>query len=305
MRHEWTPSRWLKGAAAGIAVLGASLCALDGGEARAQTTTTLPANILFMSDWSRLPATGSANNWRYRQVWTNDRIRYLTDSTSPKRGVVGRIEVRPGDKVGGFSGERAEYLAMQDSRGQPLPVTTQSGHEYYGIAIKVPTTWQSPQRSSSGTWGIFFQLHGPDTLRASPAIALIAENDYRIQLDAGDLLDGGTRSSNRPPVKYSFTNGALNKGQWVQFMLDVVWSPTNTGYVAVYRRDQGQTTWTRVFERRGTPTLQWRYRESVGPHYWKAGFYRSPSSITNVLYLGPVVRGRTFADVAMAAFGQR
>ncbi len=297
--------RWLKGAAAGLAVIGASLLAAEGS-AQAQTTATLPSNILFMSDWSRLPATGSANNWRYSHIWTKDRIRYLTDPTSPKKGIVGRIEVRPGDKVGGWSGERAEYLAMQDARGQQSPITTQSGHEYYGVAIKVPVGWQAPQKSGSGTWGIFMQLHGPDNLGgASPSIALLAENDYRIQLCGGDLLDGGTRSSNRGPVKYSFTNGALNQGKWVQFMVDVVWSATNTGYVAVYRRDEGQTNWTRVFERRGTPTLQYHYRQAVGPHYWKVGFYRSPSSITNVLYMGPFVRGKTFADVAQAAFGQR
>lgn len=276
---------------------------------RAVTAAILPTNVTFLSDWSKAPATGTANNWAHKQVWTSSRIRGVQDDTSPKKGIVGSIQVFPGDKVGGWSGERAEYLGMQNRYGAAFPVTASSGHEFYGTSIKLPTTWKAPYGTSKDggyTWGIFFQLHGPDSLNASPAIAMSAQKDFHISLLGGDVYNGGTRSSARGPASYGFSNPNLALGRWVQFMLDVVWKADKTGYLAVYRRDEGQTGWTRVVELRNVATLMYKYGNPVGPHYWKTGYYRNGGlNFTSQLWLGPTVRGTNFGDVALAAFGRR
>lgn len=40
--------------------------------------------------------------------------------------------------------------------------------------------------------------------------------------------------------KYQFTDVSLSKGYSVQFVIDVKWANTATGYVQVFRRDEGE-----------------------------------------------------------------
>jgi hypothetical protein len=49
---------------------------------------------------------------------------------------------------------------------------------------------------------------------------------------------------------------------------------------------------------KGVPTLQYRGDAVVHPHYWKTGFYRSESPHDNTLWIGSVLRGRTFENVS-------
>ncbi len=258
--------------------------------------SALPVNVEFIGSWD-----AKSSAWMHEQVWAPGRIKVVNDPVFPKP--VGLIEVHPGDDVGGWSGERAEVSGMQDAQGKPLPVTAQSGHEFYGIAVKLPRDWKAP--AGTNPWGIFLQLHGPDTYRASPAIALNAENDFHISLCSGDLLEGGKRAKPKGVTSYKFSNGNLNLGHPVEFMLDVVWAADNTGSIIVYRRDEGQTQWDKVFEARNTPTLQYVAGEKIGVHYWKTGYYRNRGNdFTSKLWLSPAVRGLTFEDVAKAAFGR-
>jgi hypothetical protein len=77
---------------------------------------------------------------------------------------------------------------MQNSDGSLLPVGPSSGHEYYGIAVKVDRKWQAPETNEGGySWGTIFQLHGPDELHVSPSVALMAEADFHIDICGGDV----------------------------------------------------------------------------------------------------------------------
>lgn len=110
----------------------------------------------------------------------------------------------------------------------------------------------------------------------------------------------------RDAVPYAFSDGQLNRGHWVEFMIDVVWSYASNGRLTIYRRDEGQLQFRKVFERSNLATLQTQYGTPEGTfsHYWKTGFYRSTTAdLTNVLWLGPFVRGTNFDEVAKAAFG--
>ena len=137
--------------------------------------------------------------------------------------------------------------------------------------------------------GYLFQLPGPDALGKPPTIALKARNDFHINLAGRNLFESGQKSWG---ASHAFSHGALNKGQWVEFMMDVVWAADSSGGITVHRRDQGLIRWTQVFQARNTPTLQYKTGKAVGTHYWKAGYYRyTPLNFKSQLQLGPIARG--------------
>ena len=245
-----------------------------------------------------------ANHWRIVQERGKDRLQVERDPTSPKGGAVLRVEVRPGDSVG-WSGERAEVSHMLSPTGAQYPVTAESGHEVYGLAVKVDPQWQPP--ANSWHWGLALQLHGPDDFGAPPAFALAVEEDFHINSCAGDLVEGGTLARNKNTKSLPLTRGDLRRGHWVQFLIDVVWANDSRGSLTVYRRDEGEADFTAVLTQVSQATLQFRSStpNPVGTHYWKMGYYRSPSpGVTSRLWLGPLVRGNSLQEVAVAAFGR-
>ncbi len=251
--------------------------------------------------------------WHMLQAVSQDRMVVQNDATSPKGGAVARVYVKSGDYLG-YSGERVETSRMlrwdaAQNKTVQFPVYESSGHEYYGISVKLAPDWQSPgkDKGTGPVWGLFLQLHSPDNYNTPPAIALAAEGDFHLNMCSGDVMEGGTRTTPKDGTSYPFSRGELNRGRWVQFMLDVVWSYGNNGSVKVFRRDEGETAFTKVLELNNLPTLQTRSGMSEGTffHYWKTGFYRSATpNITNVLWLGPVVRGTSFDEVADRAFSK-
>lgn len=261
------------------------------------------AENTFVGNWSRA-VERAPGTWRYLHTMHADSMRVETDPTHPAGGKVARFVVRPGDKVGGWSGERAEVAVMQDAKGREMVVTPASGREFYGISVKVPTTWQPPERDgSNGVWGIFFQLHGPNELHASPSLSLELESEFSLGLHGGPLI-GNRRDGTIAPATYRFSDGSLRPGQWVQFLMDVKWSADDRGWVVVWRRDQGAREFTKVAEVTEISNLQYGAGRPVGDHYWKAGFYRANGRLlTHEVWLGPVVRGTNSDEVIKAAFG--
>jgi hypothetical protein len=262
----------------------------------------------------------TANQWLIVQEKGEDRLQVENDPMSPKGGAVLRVEVRPGDYLG-YSGERAEVSHMLGPAGKQYDgVTAQSGHEFYGISIKLDPNWQPPlhDKTHGGwQWGIFMQLHSPDASGGPPAFALCADDTFHAQMLAGDLI--GANGQRRNAISLPFTNGELRLGHWIQFLIDVVWAYDSHGSLAVYRRDEGETAFTQILTQAEQPTLQFNSQfpdsQNTGPplpsgpkylHYWKAGYYRSVSpGVTSRLWLGPIVRGTSLEEVAVAAFGRR
>jgi Polysaccharide lyase len=279
------------------------------------------AQVTFLGDWSDFgtqfqldgPHTrqmngqpvewvggSGANHWRMVQEKGMDRLQMEQDPTSPKGGAVLRVQVLSGDNVG-WTGERAEVSHMLGSDGKGIGVTPDTGHEVYGVAVKVDPYWQPP--AHSWHWGLALQLHSPDEFESPPAFALAVEQDFHINTCAGDIVDGVAAHGKSLPL----TRGGLVPGHWVQFLIDVVWANDSTGSLIVYRRDEGEATFTQVLKQTGQATLQFR---STTPnpnakHYWKMGYYRSVSpGVTSRLWLGPLARGSSLQEVAIAAFGR-
>ena len=275
--------------------------------------------------WSPVPID---NTWLFNMSWAPERIQLVFDPSSPNRGMVARFEVRSGDhRTGYHSGERSEMYGMLGENHKKLPVTAANGHEFYGISVKVRSDWRAPQpeppSKGSVVWGTFMQLHSPNVFDSPPAIDLMADNSFHLAMDTGNLdkltqdpKTGKARYARKASEPIAFSDGKLRPGHWVQFMLDVVWATDNLGALSVYRRDEGEATFTKVLDVENTATLQVdshiamdlahcsRCSADNVTHYWRVGFYRSTSdNQTNVLWLGPIVRGTSFKEVATVAFG--
>lgn len=88
-------------------------------------------------------------------------------------------------------------------------------------------------------------------------------------------------------------NGSLSIGKWIDFIFSVGFAADDSGFVSVWRRDEGEASFTQVLSITDTPTLQYSSSFSDGAvldHYWKYGFYRSRQDFTSVLYLDGLTR---------------
>lgn len=215
-------------------------------------------------------------------------------------GSIARFTVKPKDNCLKSTGERSEVVLGGWQANSRFRVTGTEGVEYYRVSVKLSPDWIAPQKNDQGhTWGTFFQLHGPNEYAAPPAISINAEDKFSLFVLGGDMNQkvGGRRF---------LTKSDLNVGKWVAFVLEIRWATDSSGAIAVYRKDEGDKTWEnvadiktwdKVADIKGIPTLQYRGDPLPKPHYWKAGIYRSESNHTNTLWLGPIVRGRSFAEV--------
>jgi hypothetical protein len=300
------------------------------------STAHASAQVTFLGDWSdfgtQFQLGGShtrqvngqpvewvggsgANHWRMVQEKGLDRLVVAQDPTSPKGGAVLQVQILPGDNVG-WTGERAEVSYMMGIGGKHIGVTLDSGHEVYGISVKLDPNWVPPLHDAThgNTWGIFLQLHSPDPFHSPPAFQLAVTTQFNAGLLGGNLIDAN--GHRRDVNSYTLTKGELRTGHWVEFMVDVVWAYDNTGSLTVYRKDEGDTLFVPVFTQTRVPTLQFDSQlpnsQNTDPaqnattymHYWKMGYYRSVSpGVTSRLSLGPVVRGTSLQEVQAAAFG--
>lgn len=215
----------------------------------------------------------------------------LGERAGQSYGAVAKFTVLPGDACLKTTGERSEVVLGGWRSSSRFQVKGDEGMEFYRISVKLTPDWIAPERNVRGyVWGIFFQLHGPNEYGSSPAVAMYAEDKFSLFVLGGDMNKklGGKRF---------LTRSDLNTGKWVEFILKIKWAPDSTGSIAVFRRDEGETDWEKVADIGSVATLQFRGSEAPGPHYWKAGIYRSESKHVNSLWLGPILRGKTFEEV--------
>ena len=242
-------------------------------------------------------------NWKAAQVVAGDRLQLTTDPVRQGHYSL-RVEVRPGDDPIHSSGERAEVLVMTDANGSPINESEASGTQYFAFSVRLDAGWQRPAPEKNGNWAVVFQLHGPDELNTGPSFAVSVLDHFNIAIHAGDL-DFPEKSLQWK--SYEFSDSGLTPGKWVDLVLRIKFAKDFTGAVAVWRRNEGQSSFTQVISIENIPTLQYRSSVSpVGTHYWKHGLYRSKQArITNVLWLDGLTRGESFDEVVSAAFSER
>lgn len=239
--------------------------------------------------------------WRDTHVVSGDRISRVADVTRAGSYAV-RVEVRPGDKPAGDTGNRAEVLDMTDAAGTNIRENESSGTVYYGFSVQLDPTWQTPaeQTPGAGTWAIVLQLHGPDVLNASPAFAIHAEGNIHVVTQTGDL-DSVTENT-----VYALSENSLNLGYWSDFIIKIVYAKGATGSFEVWRRNEGYMEFTSVLAVSNVPTLQYKTSVNggaVGDHYWAHGLYEpEQTTITNVLWLDGIARGTSYDAILTNSF---
>jgi hypothetical protein len=241
----------------------------------------------FQGGWESGTVTGIGNaNWLSLQAVAADRFTLINDGVRP--GTYARVEVRPGDNPLAccYDTDRAEVSGMQNADGTQIFENENSGTQRYSFSVKLDANWETIVDHGNGAWGIFLQLHGPDGLGLSPALAFSATDQIRFNMLVGDVAQPTT-------VGISSSLGALNTGHWIDFILTTKFAADETGFVNILRRDEGQASFQEVLNLTNTPTLQFDSTVNggtVGDHYWKTGLYRNRQDFTSVLYLDGMTR---------------
>ncbi len=246
--------------------------------------------------------------WEQFQEMDIDRITAVPSPDYPSLPqIVTRFEVDPGDRVNGWTGERAERAIMVGPSG-PIIEGVASGEQYFAWSIYL-NGWTSPlpDPSGNGVWGTPLQLHGPDVFSNAPPVSLSLTTNYKLVLGGGDVS---------PPhvwlaKSYLFSDGGAPRPyRWDDFVIGVKFA-RDSGWVKVWRRETGDHL-AIVAQADNVPTLAYSLAyEAAHPgdpaaqrHYWKQGFYRSASAgVKTVLFQTGVVRASTFTDAATLAFG--
>jgi hypothetical protein len=97
----------------------------------------------------------------------------------------------------------------------------------------------------------------------------------------GDVLDGGTRKAKGGEI-YSFKNGDLKRGQWVQFIIYGLVMITGVPFIAPMK----ERNFTKVLELNNIPTLQYRFTPKM-----KGSITGKPASIAPPRKASPVSYG--------------
>lgn len=251
--------------------------------------------ITFAADWTR-----HLGGWIAEQVMAPDRI--VLDKTRLNHGFpTARVTVKPGDDPIHSGGERSEVGGLPGAGG-PIMETDKSGMQYFATSYLLPADWKNIPYHRYTTWEIVLQLHPPNAYKLTPSIALCVIKGWSMWMDGGDISH---KNGNHDVKEYDLTDSHLNLGGFTDFVIGIKFAANNTGAVKVWRRDQGQSQFTKVLDLTGIATLQ-SSGGKVGPHYWKQGLYRNAGSgLTQTLWMGPLVRASSFAGAEFAAFGTK
>jgi hypothetical protein len=204
-----------------------------------------------------------------------------------------RVEVQPNDDPldRTANSERAEVLIMQDANGKEIQEDTSSGIQFYATSYYFPINWRGEQLP----WSAF-----------APADCTLQDKNlcnswsFVWQFYGWGGLSAGQFTANGPQLyrfnqSYFSIDGAITLGRWTDMIFMVDWT---AGDYKIWRRDEGQTLFTMVLAG-STPVPPGR------KIYVKQGLYRggNVNGRTDVLWIGPTVRGSSFAAVERQAFG--
>ncbi|WP_161976600.1 heparin lyase I family protein [Mycolicibacterium sp. CH28] len=226
-----------------------------------------------------MPADVDSYGYWAEQVKAPGRVEYVDDPLG-SRGIVQRVEVQPGDidAVGSGKGERAEVTNSSDLSGF---VDGQTLVMSWGLMID--STFASPP----GTWNSFVQIHASGGGNQAPVSLRLAGDEGDLSLGlfgGGDWIPSGQPQGSVGEV---FELGLLPKNQWHDFVLELRFGCTGTGYVRLWRDGQEMVdAYDRKIGYCGDPAL-----------YWKQGFYRVAYDKVTRLWFSDTLRWANTADV--------
>lgn len=223
------------------------------------------------------PGSDTYTYWS-EQVKAPNRVMYVADP-SGERGVVQRVEVRPGDNnvFSSNTGERAEVVRLSGLGGIVDGET---------VVMSWSTFIDSGFASPLGGWNNFVQFHVAGGAGQSPWLLNLSGDGAELGIR---LIGGGDwNTSKQPPgsAEQWLSLGALPKGQWSDFVIEVRFGCTGTGFARVWRNGELLVdVRNRKIGYCGDPGL-----------YWKQGFYRSAYNKTTQLWFDDTFRWAKASD---------
>lgn len=196
-----------------------------------------------------------------------------------------RFVVRPGDRYGASTGERAlvRWIGSGEADGQEL---------VYGWSTLFPEDWVAPPG-----WGILTEWHADSRFPLAPLRFNAGGDSLTLSMTTGECPAPYTCDVMRNyPVLSS-----LAKGQWNDFVVRVRWRTAPTGRVEVWHRVAGEPAFRQVLDVRDVPTLPWRAGEAPTGIYLLHGLYRGEGQTTTTLLHDGFVRGTSLEEV-LASF---
>ena len=255
-----------------------ALAAIVFGACVNPSTAWSSSGPLTRTDYDSITAGSDSYAYWSEQAKAPNRVTYVADPVG-ERGVVQRVEVRPGDKnvFSSNTGERAEVVRLSGLGGIVDGQT---------IVMSWSTFIDSGFASPPGGWNNFVQFHVAGGAGQSPWLLNLSGDGAELGIR---LIGGGDwNTSKQPPgsVEQWLSLGAQPKGQWSDFVIEVRFGCRGMGYAKVWRNSELLAD---VRERKigycGDPSL-----------YWKQGFYRSGYSKTTRLWFDDTFRWAKASD---------
>lgn len=246
--------------------------------------------VSFKGDWTKPLGLWATPNLQTPDLAVKDGVTWHNITSA-------KITIKP-DSKNACDGtcERSEIAELPNGKGGLIDEGKFSGQTiYFATSYKIPLTFQSAPSS----WYIPLQLHGPDGFGISPLFALdIGQKKWQLNMRRGDITVNTTN------LGYAFTNGVINYDKWTDFIIAIKFAIDKTGFIVIYRRDEGQSKFTLSLSQTNIETYQFSGANgSIGYHYFKQGIYRGHTANTDNIWIGPFARATTFSDAENAAFG--
>lgn len=257
-----------------------------GAIAAAVLITVVPRGVspVTRTAYDSVPALTSDYPYWNEQVKSSSRVLYESDPAG-QRGVVQRIEVQSGDEnvFGSGMGERTEVTATGVLGGFVDGQT---------IVMSWSTLIDVGFESPSGGWNNFVQIHpaGGGGQAVWQLNLVGADADLKMRLVGGGDWTGSTNPAGS--VQEWLPLGPLPKNQWHDFVIEVRFGCTGSGYAKVWLDGkQLADAQERKIGYCGDPGM-----------YWKQGFYRSAYGKTTRLWFDDTLMWAN-PDDAFAYYG--
>ena len=233
--------------------------------------------------------TGNEHQWD--ELHYNKRLnknRQFTIVTNPVRDgrYSAKMVVNNGDGFEQTGGERSDLKrsALYDEK---------EGDEYwYAWSTFFPKDWQAPKE-----WFVFADWHSRyDDVCQLLQLEVTTENALLARVLTGDVSgyqcfngNGSAFTTDKVIAK------TLNTSMWNDFIIHVKWTTQATGIIEIFHKTERQENFTKVFDLRKIPTLQYQADSNYpASPYFKLAHYRSSKNThTSTLYHDGFRQGKT------------
>ena len=203
----------------------------------------------------------------------------ISDSISRNGKYSMRFELRKGDEIGWDQDSRAE---LKDDFNAPLNKET-----WYGISLFIPEEFPELEKDC-----IVIQWHGEHDegeASRSPVLAVRVENSkfYITSRTSKQKI----QNNNRGPSTTHFTLNDFPRNEWLDFVVEVIWSHTNSGSLKTWLNGEQIINYNSPIG----------YNDDLGPYY-KFGLYKHSGNAPLVVFHDEYRRGGSYEEVDPAQY---